>query len=120
MKTSNTKVRLQDIKAGKVIYISHPVYGIGKLTLTHKPYLTYGTEVSKGVTPSGYVREFSLRDAGIIGGDSYNGRRTFFKLKQAEAWAEKWATQPSFIKSHRKHVELTHGLSMMAWDDFDE
>lgn len=105
----NTRVRVKDIKAGKVIYIAHPEYGIVKKVVTSKPYMNRNIGLfAKCVTQYdnfSVVTHFSLRDAGITEGDSYNGRRAFFKRKHAVAWAEKWAKDKSFIEQHARHEQ---------------
>lgn len=113
MKTSNVKVKVQDVKAGKVIYISHPVYGIEKKIITSKPY----RGGKGGLFADCYddwmdESNFSLCDAGIGNGNSYSGRRAFFKLKQAQEWANKWKNDKGFIKSHEEHEE--------AWREMDD
>lgn len=110
MKTANVKARVKDIKAGVTLYTAHPVYGIDKTVVLGKPYLNSGTKslfVKTKVFYSGgsYETENSLHDMGVTPGNSYNGRRTFFKLKHAEAWAEKWSKDLKFIQSQAEHEQ---------------
>ena len=126
MKTKNVKVRTQDLKAGVTVYVSHPVYGIMKHTITSCPYMEKGiglfvkckTHFDDWICESD---SFSLRDAGVIGGNSYNGRRTFFKLKHAEAWANKWKRDKVFIAQHARHErsnEESQEMDQGYYDDF--
>ena len=109
MKTKNTRVRVRDIKQGVMIHTAHPVYGISSYLVVSRPYMVEGIglfmKVKRKCSIYGktYVTERSLNDAGITPGNSYNGRRTFFKLKHAEAWVKKWGTDIGFIKSHTEH-----------------
>ena len=105
MKTKNTRVRVKDVRQGRVVYIAHPVYGIRREVIASIPYIEKGIGLFvKCVSKYSFAKTFSLGDAGITKGDSYNGRRTFFKLKHAEAWATKWAKDKEFIKKHQRHV----------------
>lgn len=116
MKTANVKVRVKDVKAGVTAYRSHPVYGIEKIIFMGKPYQHMGiglfVDVMKesrlGYAP--YVTKKSLCDAGITPGKGYNGRRTFFKLKHAQEWQRKWATDLGFIRQQADHEEMCQML----------
>lgn len=108
MKTKNVKIKLKDVKAGVVGYVSHPVYGIEKVEFLGRPLRGRGLFVDCKVTVClgtdaefSFVDDRSIRDMGIV--DSYNGRRTFFKLKHAQAWAKKWATSEKFQADHAEH-----------------
>jgi hypothetical protein len=105
MKTKNVRVRLQDIKHGQTVYISHPVFGIDKVTIVGKPFVSKYTKslFVNMLHSNGIIEDRSLLDAGVIG-DSYNGRRTFFKLKQAQEWQRKQLKCPKFIASHERHM----------------
>lgn len=110
MKTKNCKVRTKDIKAGVTIYIAHPVYGIEQAVVTTRPYMVSDIGLffnAKARSQYGdYNTEHSICDAGIKKGESYNYRRTFFKLKQAEEWCKKIITDPRFIKQRNRHESL--------------
>lgn len=118
----NTRVRVKDIKAGVTIYVAHPVYGIEKRVIAGRPYMNANTNslfvccmcrfLSNGEV---YYSDHSLRDMGITEGSSYNGRRTFFKMKHAEAWADKWKHDAGFKAQHARHEE-----NIREWDEFDE
>ena len=116
MKTKNVKVRVEDIKHGRIIYTAHPVYGISKWKVAGKPY--FNRSVGALFVPyvscgnASYKSERSLRDAGITAGNSYNGRRSFFKLKQAEEWVKKWKDDKGFIAQQREHEEYMKAFSM--------
>jgi hypothetical protein len=106
MKTANTKVRLKDLRAGVTVYTAHPHYGIEKRVILGRPYVSKHTgslfvKCLEQCDWGTFEHDFSTRDAGITG--LYNGRRTFFKLKHAQAWAKKWQTQPGFRKDHARH-----------------
>lgn len=110
MKTANVKVRVKDVRKGVTMYTAHPIYGIDKYVADGRPFMVAGVglfvnvKVQSQFSVNGsYVTKRSLCDAGITPGNSYNGRRTFFKLKQAQAWMDKWATDKGFRKSHAKH-----------------
>jgi hypothetical protein len=109
MKTKNCKVRTKDIRAGVTIYTGHPVYGIRTCVVTSKPYMERGIGLffkSKVRSEYGdYISSHSICDDGIKKGESYNYRRTFFKLKQAKEWCKKMRTDPGFIKNQQKHEE---------------
>lgn len=114
MKTRNVKARVADMKAGVTIYTAHPVYGIVKRLITGRPYMEKGIGLFVPCfvyrSFGGYETTSSLCDMGVSPGNSYNGRRTFFKLKQAEAWAKKWATDTGFKIGHARHEDNCEGL----------
>lgn len=107
MKTKNVKVRMGDIRQGRVAYVAHPVYGIEKVTFLGRPYInkTVGSPWVDTLThygrTSSYERDRSLCDMGVTG--LYNGRRTFWKLKHAVAWVKKWSTDLGFKEQHAEH-----------------
>ena len=107
MKTKNTRVRIKDIKQGVTIYTSHPVYGIEKRFLLSKPFKSASgiSNFCKQHTEHVFNSDFSLRDAGVTKGESYNYRRSFFKRKHAEEWARKMKNDKGFIKHHQKHLD---------------
>lgn len=109
MKTKNVRLRLKDIKHGVVFYVSHPVYGISKNIALGKPYLNaIGYFVNCLIIfddGESYKDSRSLGDAGIMPGESYNHRRSFRKLKQAEEWRNKMITDKGFIAAQTKHEE---------------
>jgi hypothetical protein len=127
MKTSNVKVRLKDIRQGVTIYVSHPVYGINKYFVTSRPYKTkhgslmfntkqdYSWGLSEGYT--------STMDCGICCENTYNGRRTFFKLKHAEEWQRKSLKDPKFLAIHKRHEAMCRDLDDREpydpWEDED-
>lgn len=119
----NTRVRVKDIKQGRTIYIAHPVYGIKKVVIVGRPYKLGGSLFAKCyVTPlSGdklYVSDFSLCNAGITDGASYNGRRAFFKRKQAVAWMDKWQHDYDFNMQQKRHEEHCSMLEEID-DEYD-
>jgi len=120
MKTKNTKVRIKDLHHGAIIYRSHPVYGIEQIIVRGKPYVEKDIGLfcnCDTVLGNGYVIKndsFSLNDAGITSGDSYNYRRTFKKRKQAEAWANKMRHDKGFIKWQEWHERV-----ILETDDYD-
>lgn len=107
----NTRVRVKDIKAGVTIYVAHPVCGIKKRVIAGRPFMRMGIGIfvkckyRMSHDGSVYYVNHSLGDMGITKGDSYNGRRAFFKLKHAEAWADKWKHTVGFKKQHARHEE---------------
>jgi hypothetical protein len=107
MKTKNVKVRVKDIKAGVAIYTSHPIYGIESSVVVGKPFMISGIGLFYKVKVTSkygdYRTEHSICDSGIKKGESYNYRRTFFKLKHAEEWAKKMLTDKGFIKQQQRH-----------------
>ena len=129
MKTKNVKVKLKDLKQGKVFYTAHPVYGIdtwvcqGKPKIyhhkvtNHKSLFVPASSIYDGeIYP---VEEFgcSTEDAGIT--STYNDRRTFSKKKQAEAWMEKWKKDKGFQERHARHEALTEDDFYYHEDDLD-
>jgi len=111
MKIKNVRVREKDIKSGKIIYVDHPFYGIEKLTVLSRPY-----PIRSSITDSligmffdvrtEYDLDYkSVRDCGIAS-HTYNDRRTFFKLKQAEAYVEMMSNSKSVVIRHHKHEAL--------------
>lgn len=130
MKTKNVRVRPQDLKQGVTVFKVHPIYGIEKYLITGRPYMHNDVGLfvpAKQTYDDGFTFEdsFSLHDAGIIDlrarhnpCDSYNGRRTFFKLKHAQEWMEKWSTQRQFKIQHAEHVLRNDEMSEL-WDAFD-
>lgn len=112
MKTKKCRVRVKDIKQGITIYASHPFLGIAKMKILGKPYKNkYGLWV-KVKHENGFVTEGSLRDNGITKGDSYNDRRSFFKLKHAEEWL-KMSKDEKYIKRHNDHLEWCKEMDEM-------
>lgn len=113
MSIKRTKVRLNDIKVGRVFYTAHPVYGIETWTCKSKPYMINGIGLFVDYLNEGYtyVGNRSVRDSGING--YYNGRRTFRKLKQAQAWAKSWINDPEFIKQHQEHEDFCKDMDFM-------
>lgn len=118
MSIKNTRLRLKDIRAGITVYVSHPVYGIEQYKILSKPYMngTIGLFVKSimvidGITfPTGTM---SLDDAGITPGKSYNGRRTFTKLKQALRWMEQHSKDKQFIIQQERLEK-----SISDWDEW--
>lgn len=110
MKTKNVKVRIGDIRQGRVAYVAHPVYGIEKVAFLGRPYINKTVEspwvdtITYPGQSSGYERGRSLCDMGVT--DLYNGRRTFWKLKHAEAWVKKWGTDLGFQAQQAEHEEF--------------
>ena len=111
MKTKNVKVRAHDVRQGRVAYVAHPVYGIEKVTFASRPYMNkttnslfVRTKVVSRILGCTYEGTQSLCDMGITA--LYNGRRTFWKLKQAEEWVKKWSASPSFQAQHADHEEF--------------
>lgn len=111
----NTRVRTKDIKSGKVLYVAHPIYGIEIYKVTSKPYMESGIGLffrckrwNSTFNCWGDTCESlrSLRDCGISAGESRNGRRTFFKLKQAISWNKHWIKNKQFIANHNEHIGL--------------
>jgi hypothetical protein len=131
MKTANVKVRLKDIRQGVTIYISHPIYGIEHLIVSSKPKVSKTTGAlffsATRLFDNGLIVHDtleSIRDSGICGGNSYNGRRTFFKLKHAEEWQRKSLKDPKFLAIHKRHEEMNRDLDDMEdyyhpWGDDD-
>lgn len=124
MKTKNVKVKLKDVRAGVTAYVSHPIYGIRRIQFRGVPYmekrigLFVPTREENQYAENGfYEGTSSLDDMGIT--SQYNDRRTFFKLKHAEAWADKWKNDPGFIKRHARHEQLCEDMYDMGWPEDD-
>lgn len=119
MKTRNVKARVADMKAGVTVYTAHPVYGIDKRVITGRPYMEKGIGMFVPCvvyfTDGSYETTSSLCDMGVSPGNSYNGRRTFFKLKQAQAWMKKWATDTGFKQSHDTHEKWCELMNDMEY-----
>lgn len=117
MKTKNVKVKPKDLKQGVTIYTAHPLYGIEHRVVMSKPYIRNGIGLCcNSITFIGdrtYDDHFFLEDCGIYDlsitddCDSYNSRRTFFKLKHAEEWVRKWSESEVFKTKQQRHEELT-------------
>lgn len=123
MKTKNVKVKVKDVKQGRIIYTAHPVYGIVKRLITSEPYMVAGiglfAKCKTFYNIESYDDHFSLCDSGITSGNSYNGRRSFFKLKQAEEWMNKWKNDKGFIAQHQDHVSVMDDWPLYSdYDDF--
>ena len=105
MKTKNVRVRIADIKHGRIIYVSHPFFGIEKYTVESRPYRkTYDLFFDvKSPYFGGYSK--SIDDCGISNGESYNDRRTFFKERQAKEWVDKMSKDPQAIARHQQHLQ---------------
>ena len=115
MRTKKTRVRVKDIKAGVTLYIAHPIYGIEKVVAASRPFthrFQFGGTADFFKTVSSGLE--SLKDAGISKGESYNGRRTFKKLKHAEDWCIRMAIDRGFILQHEQHEE---SMRLSHWED---
>lgn len=118
MKIKKTRVRPQDICAGTILYIAHPWYGIEKVVALARPHVHSHRKDStlkgtlwvktKKTYSDGFVHieNSSLRDMGVMPGKSRNSRRTFLKLKQAQAYVKWGLIDPECIKQHDKHIRL--------------
>ena len=86
----------------------HPQTKVGKeteATKTRPALPAFDTSDANRGWKLVFEDNFSLRDAGITPGESYNYRRTFFKRKHAEEWASKMINDPGFIRHHDQHVQ---------------
>ncbi len=100
MSIKNKKITAKDLKAGVTVYVSTPNYkGIDKYVITGKAKIN---EYGFNIYPcrhfhfvNGQWRRFNAsngyfpNDAGLSPSESYNGRRTFRKLKHAQEWANR-------------------------------
>lgn len=126
MKTKNVKVRLKDVKAGVTMYVAHPVYGIEKHFVLGLPYqnsniglfVKVKTSHAENFEKGNYVNSRSLCDMGIT--SLYNDRRTFFKLKHAQEWMNKWSKQEGFIRRQAEHEEWCEAMDWMDEHFFEE
>lgn len=114
MKTKNVKVRIKDIKHGRIIYTAHPFFGIDKTIVKSKPYMVKGIGLFynciKVYDDYNCDSSTSLCDNGIMSGESYNDRRSFFKEKQAIEYMNKMKTDKKVIKAQNKHEESCGNL----------
>ena len=118
MKTKLVKVHIEDIKQGRIFYVSHPFYGIERIKVLSRPYMVSGIGLFFDYkTPYGISRR-SVSDSGISNGKGYNNRRTFFKLKQAEEWQNKMKTDPETIDRHERHLRMNEKIEDMDRDYF--
>jgi len=116
MKTKNVRVRTSDIKYGRIIYKSSPFYGIDKYKVLSRPYFVKGIGLFFDVLDgSGYKDKISICDAGINAGDSYNNKKTFFKLKHADEWAKKMKNDVQVLIKHKRHLECISSSRSMYW-----
>lgn len=106
MKTKNVKVKFNDVREGRVVYVSHPAYGIEKIKFAGRPYISpfTGSWFVKTHYCGGFHDFRSLCDMGIT--DTYNDRRTFFKLRQAREWMLKWESDKGYMKRQRRHERM--------------
>lgn len=113
MKTKNVKVRKEDIKAGRMVYVSHPVYGIEACLILSRPYQVsdIGMAFNYRNVDHGYETHRFLNDSGISNGDSYNNKRTFFKIKHAKEWARKMAKSHIFIARQERHERFVSEIN---------
>jgi hypothetical protein len=115
MKTKNCRVRVDQIKNGVRVFTSHPVYGIDERKVIGKPFISkYGKSLFVKCYTKYGEDDFSLMDAGITAGNSYNYRRTFFKRKQAEEWAAKMKTDPGFLRQQAYHEAQCKKMDWMG------
>lgn len=118
MKTKQVRLKFDQIKAGVVGYVAHPMYGIRRVVFKGRPYFKDHTPNVPPSRPSWWVdtecehglKDYSsICDMGIPAPHTnfltpfYNDRRTFRKLKHAEEWCRKWKNDPGFIARHAKH-----------------
>lgn len=117
MKTKNVRVKFQDIKTGRIIYVAHPVYGIERFVIRSKPYFnprvgSHFVKVEVRAKDFSFQDSRSLHDMGIPSNPTnasqfYNGRRAFFKLRQAEEWKRKWIKDKGFQRWQSRHEQET-------------
>lgn len=110
MKIKKTRVRLKDIHHGAVLYVACPWYGISKVVVVGKPYLSKHTESLFVRVSDPFRRKRSLRDMGITVTEPYNCKRTFKKLKQAEAYVQWGRRDPASIAKQQEHLEYCKWL----------
>jgi hypothetical protein len=114
MKAKNVRVRVTDIKQGRVIYVACPFYGITRYTIKSRPYLVSGIGLAFDINGEyGDTRRF-IGDCGIYKGDSYNDKKSFFKEKHAEEWASKMRNQKGVTERHRRHEERCRYISIFG------
>ena len=107
MKTKNTRVRVSDIKQGVRIFVSHPFFGIEEYLINNRPFVNkYTGSLFVMCEAEWGERETSLCDAGILKGEGYNDRRSFFKMKHAQEWADKMRSDPNVIARHHDHMDF--------------
>ena len=115
MKTKNVRVRVSDIKQGRIICVASPFYGISKYIISSRPYIhIHNWLFFDSINEYGGKDRHSIEDAGINSGNSYNDRKTFFKLKQAKEWASKMKTNKQVITRHEKHLESCKSMNYMG------
>ena len=115
MKIKKTRVRLKDIHDGAILYIAHPWYGIEKVVVVGKPFVSEysGYLFIKGHTiydGKEYDNSYSLSDMGVTISNPYNGQRTFKKLKQAEAYVRWGLKDPHTVAQHQEHLRWCEEL----------
>jgi hypothetical protein len=125
MKLKNVRVRLKDLHHGKILYIAEPRCGIEAVQVVGKPKIgeyvpslfidVLDNENYKNLTQLRFERpdNRSLSDMGVY--KQYGYRRTFHKLKHAEAYVARMKNDPEFIEFWNRKDK---------WDDillqFDE
>lgn len=106
MKTKNVRIKLKDIRKGKVVYIGHPKFGIQKVIILSKPDNEFFINCleENEFCEGGYLeRNRSLIDMGVV--NPYNYRRTFHNETQARRYVNKFKYDQKFISYWNRHME---------------
>ena len=123
MKTKNTRVRVKDIKSGRIIYTAHPFFGIRKTIVKSRPYTVKGIGLFYDcveVYETGYYNsKSSINDDGINSGNSRNDRKSFFKEKQAIEYMNKMKTDKRVVTSHLHHLDSCLDYDLDYECDYD-
>lgn len=123
MKTKNTRVRVKDIKSGRIIYTAHPFFGIRKTIVKSRPYMVKGiglfydcVEVFEDFQCKS---ESSIDGDGINSGDSSNTIKSFFKEKQAIEYMNKMKTDKRVVTSYLHHLDSCLDYDLDYECDYD-
>jgi hypothetical protein len=125
MKLKNVRVRLKDLHHGKILYIAEPRCGIEAVQVIGKPKIdkyvsslfidVLDNENYKDLTNLRFERldNRSLSDMGVY--KQYGYRRTFHKLKQAEAYVARMRKDPG-VNAYWNRRDRYNDFENTTWD----
>ena len=100
-------LNIKDLKVGETIYVAHPEYGIDVIIVKSKPVKSELSgslfiKTTQVIDDFTFDSVYFINDAGISD-HSYNYRRTFGDLSDAENYIKQTKNNPDFIEHQKTH-----------------
>ena len=113
----NNYLKITDIVPGLTMYTAHPFFGININIVKSLPYVektvnSLFVKSKRVFEKDSYDNVTSLNDAGVYD-ISYNMRRSFFTLKEAEEYNAYMLTLESTHKHQEDHLKLCNQMNDM-------